>query len=130
MRTASLRLSIIILMNNLRYLTEVKKDGLSGKGIYFSEFPLYQFGSEQMKVFLDIRNPITKNTEIEGMREINSSGIPTKMIADVLERFPDFDGVMNRSEMTVRDSITSQISHRQQRRLLNKPEYPLSKASC
>lgn len=33
------------------------KDGLSGKGIYFSEYPLPQFGENQMKVYLKIDNP-------------------------------------------------------------------------
>lgn len=79
------------------------KDGLGGKGIYFSEYPLPQFGKNQMKVYLKIENPITRKTEIEGMREINSSGMPTKFIADIFEKFPQFDGIINRSEIVVKN---------------------------
>lgn len=77
-----------------------QKDGLSGKGIYFSEYPLPQFG-KPMSVYLKIENPITPYTELDGMREINSSGIPTKFIADIFDQFPQFDGVKNRSETVV-----------------------------
>lgn len=79
-----------------------EKDGLSGKGIYFSEYPLGQFGENVMSVYLRIRAPITRQTEVPGMREINSAGIPTKMVPDVLDQFPEFDGVINRMDITVK----------------------------
>ena len=78
------------------------RSGLSGKGIYFSEHPLPQFGGIEMKVYLSIQNPITPKTELTGMREINSSGLPTKFIDDIFEKFPDFDGIINRSEIVVK----------------------------
>jgi len=49
------------------------RDGLSGKGIYFLKYPLPMFGQNRMAVFLNIRNPITRETELEGMRERNSA---------------------------------------------------------
>ncbi len=76
--------------------------GLGGRGIYFSEYPLPQFGCRVIKVYLKIENPITKDTELPGMREINSSGIPTKFIDDIFEKFPQFDGIINRSEIVVK----------------------------
>lgn len=79
-----------------------EKDGLSGKGIYFSEYPLGQFGENVMSVYLRIHAPITRQTEVPGMREINSAGIPTKMVPDVLDQFPEFDGVINRMDITVK----------------------------
>jgi hypothetical protein len=79
------------------------KDGLSGKGIYFSTYPLGQYGKNQIEAYLNIRNPITRETELDGMREINSSGIPTKFIPDIFEKFPQFDGIINRSEIVVKD---------------------------
>lgn len=79
-----------------------EKDGLSGKGIYFSEYPLGQFGENVMSVYLRIHAPITRQTEKPGMREINSAGIPTKMVPDVLDQFPEFDGVINRMDITVK----------------------------
>lgn len=79
-----------------------EKDGLSGRGIYFSEYPLGQFGENVMSVYLKIHAPITRQTEMPGMRETNSAGIPTKMVADVLDQFPDFDGVINRMDVTVK----------------------------
>lgn len=79
-----------------------EKDGLSGKGIYFSEYPLGQFGENVMSVYLRIHAPITRQTEKPGMREINSAGIPTKMVPDVLDQFPEFDGVVNRMDITVK----------------------------
>lgn len=89
---------------NFSVFREGKNGGLSGNGIYFSEYPLWQFGPVQIQAFLDIRHPITSETELDGMHEINSSGLPTRFIPDVLDRFPQFDGVMNRDEMTVRSS--------------------------
>jgi hypothetical protein len=78
-----------------------EKDGLSGKGIYFSDYPLNQYGSKVISVYLKILSPITRQTELPGMRELNSAGIPTKIISDVFDKFPAFDGVMNRMEITV-----------------------------
>ena len=79
------------------------KGGLGGNGIYFSEYPLPQFGRIQMKVYLKIESPITKDTELEGMREINSSGMPTRFIQNIFEKFPQFDGIINRSEIVVKN---------------------------
>jgi hypothetical protein len=93
--------------NSSAKFSEFKKgnsDGLSGDGIYFSEHPLAQFGSNQYEVFLKLENPITKDNQVDGMREINSSGIPVKMKKNVLELFPDHDGIKNRQEVVVRDS--------------------------
>ncbi|WP_409934852.1 LPD5 domain-containing protein [Rheinheimera sp. MMS21-TC3] len=79
-----------------------ERSGLSGKGIYFSDSPLPQFGKRQIKAYLKIENPITRKTELPGMREINSSGMPTKFIDDIFEKFPEFDGIINRSEIVVK----------------------------
>lgn len=86
--------------------TEFKKrinSGLSGNGIYFSEYPLHQHGAKAMRVYLKIINPINRKTELDGMRELNSSGIPVKFIDNIFEQFAQFDGVINRSEMVVKD---------------------------
>jgi hypothetical protein len=86
--------------------TEFKKgvnSGLSGNGIYFSEYPLHQHGAIAMRVYLKIINPINRKTELDGMREINSSGIPVKFIDNVFEMFAQFDGIINRSEMVAKD---------------------------
>lgn len=82
-----------------------EKDGLSGKGIYFSKYPLPQCGNRQISAYLKIERPIKRNTEKTGMREINSAGIPTKMIPDVFDKFPEFDGIMNRMEIVVKDPM-------------------------
>ena len=96
---------LVVYHHTENHFTEFRQGkGLSGDGIYFSEYPLAQFGNIQMKVFLNIRNPITRDTEVEGMREINSARIPIKMVDDVLDKFPEFDGVINRSEITVKNS--------------------------
>lgn len=78
------------------------RSGLGGRGIYFSEYPLPQFGNRQMKAYLRIENPITRATELPGMRVMNSAGIPTKFIDDIFEKFPEFDGIINRSEIVVK----------------------------
>ena len=80
-----------------------ERDGLSGKGIYFSRNPMNFYGGETVEAFLNIRNPITKWNEKDGMREINSSGIPTKIIKDVYEKFPEFDGLIYPNEITVKN---------------------------
>lgn len=81
-----------------------ERSGLSGRGIYFSDSPLPQFGERQIKAYVKIENPITRDTELPGMREINSSGIPTKFIDDIFEKFPEFDGIINRSEIVVKSA--------------------------
>lgn len=86
--------------------------GLSGDGIYFSEYPLRQFGSEVTEYFLNIRNPVTS----ESTQEQRYDPLYENLIRDssrysyyVYQRgalkknwhelAPEFDGVINRSEI-------------------------------
>ncbi|WP_417212032.1 hypothetical protein [Acinetobacter venetianus] len=108
---------MIVYHNTSAEFTEFKKGekaGLSGKGIYFSEYPLGQHGSNRLDVFLNIRNPITRKSEKEGMRVLALDGMPMQMIPDVLEKFPEFDGIINRSELVVKNpnQIKSATSNR------------------
>lgn len=108
---------MVVYHNTNAEFSEFKKGenaGLSGKGIYFAEYPLGQHGSKRLDVFLNIRKPITRATEKEGMRVISSNGMPMQMIPDVLEKFPEFDGIINRSEIVVNNpnQIKSATSNR------------------
>lgn len=97
---------MVVYHNTTAEFTEFKKGevaGLSGKGIYFAEYPLGQHGSNRMDVFLNIRKPITRKTEMDGMRVVNSDGMKMQMIPDVFDKFPEFDGVINRSEIVVKN---------------------------
>lgn len=77
-----------------------ERAGLSGKGIYFSPDGVGIWGKNIMRCFLNIRNPLTREN---APREVNNGGM-SAVIADVFERFPQFDGVMlRRDEITVRD---------------------------
>lgn len=96
----------VVYHNTSAEFTEFKKGektGLSGIGIYFAEYPLGQHGSNRMDVFLNIRNPITRQTEQEGMRVTDLYGASLQMIPDVFEKFPEFDGIINRSEIVVKN---------------------------
>lgn len=96
---------MVVFHNTNADFTTFKKgirSGLAGNGIYFSEYPLPQFGNRQIKAYLKIENPITRATELPGMRVLNSAGIPTKFIDDIFEKFPEFDGIINRSEIVVK----------------------------
>ena len=41
-----------------------------------------------MPVYLKIKNPMTKANEPDGAREVNSSGLKTKIIPDFFEKYP------------------------------------------
>ena len=84
--------------------------GLSGDGIYFSEYPLHQFGSEVTEYFLNIRNPITtESASDERYDPLYENLIDGSMYSHYVyqrgglkknwhELAPEFDGVMNRNE--------------------------------
>ena len=83
-----------------------ERAGLSGKGIYFAiggqGVPSY--GSNTIKAFLNIRNPLTRELlETDMYSSINNNG-NSAIQADVFEKYPEFDGVMvRRDEITVKD---------------------------
>ena len=84
--------------------------GLSGDGIYFSEYPLHQFGSEVTEYFLNIRNPITtESASDERYDPLYANLIDGSLYSHYVyqrgglkknwhELAPEFDGVMNRNE--------------------------------
>lgn len=101
-----------------------EKDGISGKGIYFSESPMRVYGSNVTGVFLNIRNPIqtattetdglslkenVKDSKYDGMFEQANAGSRTseqfyirgQIKQNWHELFPQFDGVMNNQEVVV-----------------------------
>ena len=87
--------------------------GLSGDGIYFSEYPLHQFGSEVTEYFLNIRNPITtESASDERYDSLYENLIDGSMYSHYVyqrgglkknwhELAPEFDGVINRNETVV-----------------------------
>ncbi|MFD1244867.1 ADP-ribosyltransferase-containing protein [Paralysiella testudinis] len=86
--------------------------GLSGDGIYFSEYPLGQFGSHVTEVFLNIRNPLNRETTKDEKYDAAYENLHLEEAAecffmrgflkkDALKLFPEFDGVHNRSESVV-----------------------------
>ena len=76
------------------------RPGLSGKGIYFSPDGVGIWGRNIMRVFLNVRNPLTKNN---APFAVNNGGM-SKVIPDVFDKYPEYDGVMlRRDEITVRD---------------------------
>ena len=86
--------------------------GLSGDGIYFSEYPLGQFGQHVTEVFLNIRNPLNRETTKDEKYDAAYENLHLEEAAerffmrgflkkDALKLFPEFDGVHNRSESVV-----------------------------
>ena len=65
-----------------------ERAGLSGKGIFFSPYQQNLYGRNSMPVYLKIKNPMTKANEPDGAREVNSSGLKTKIIPDFFEKYP------------------------------------------
>lgn len=77
-----------------------ERDGLSGKGIYFSPDGVSIWGRNVMRCFLNVRHPLTREN---APREVNNGG-KSAVIPDVFEKYPEYDGVMiRRDEITVRD---------------------------
>jgi hypothetical protein len=80
-----------------------ERAGLSGKGIYFARESSRLYGNRLIEAYLNIKNPMTKENEPIGAREINSAGQPTRIIADFFDKFPQFDGIIARQEIVVKD---------------------------
>lgn len=81
-----------------------EKDGLSGKGIYFG-YNRMPYGKRTIAAYLKMENPMTyqETYEIDGVRE-TANRIKMKIIPDVYEKFPQFDGIIGRDEVTVKDA--------------------------
>ena len=88
--------------NRFEVFREGTRGGKSGNGIYFSPKPLKRFGAEEYAVFLDLRNPLTKENAPEGVLE-KTGNIVTGVNAEKFDAHPEFDGAMiHPVEMTVR----------------------------
>lgn len=88
---------------NFTVFKKGERAGLSGKGIYFSPYQQNIYGRNSMPVYLKIENPMTKANEPDGAREINSSGLKTNIIPDFFEKFPEYDAIIQRDEVVVKD---------------------------
>ena len=79
------------------------RGGKSGNGIYFSARPLNRFGGERYEVFLNLRNPLTKENAPEGV--LSKMGrIVTEVDTEAFDAHPEFDGAMVfPTEVTVRE---------------------------
>ena len=103
-----------------------ENNGISGKGIYFSEYPMRFYGDNVLSVFLNIRNPVqssTTETNNLSLTENVSAGKYDNLFEQMNENsktsnmfyvrgqikqnwnelFPEFDGVMNGQEVVVKN---------------------------
>jgi len=79
------------------------RGGKSGNGIYFSYRPLEQFGGERYAVFLNLRNPLTKENAPEGVLK-KMGRMVMGVDAEAFDQHPEFDGAMAvNTEVTVRE---------------------------
>lgn len=88
---------------NFTVFKKGERAGLSGKGIYFSPYQQNIYGRNSMPVYLKIENPMTKANEPDGAREKNSSGFKTKIIPDFFEKYPEYDAIIQRDEVVVKN---------------------------
>ena len=86
-----------------------ERTGLSGKGIYFG-YSRMPYGDKTLKCYLKMENPISyKDTyKIDGVREV-INGQPQRIVSDFYDKFPQYDGVLGRDEVTVKKSFSNQI---------------------
>ncbi|WP_155397707.1 LPD38 domain-containing protein [Haemophilus haemolyticus] len=103
-----------------------ENNGISGKGIYFSEYPMRFYGDNVLSVFLNIRNPVqSATTETNNLsltenvsaskydnlfEQMNENSKTSSMFyvrgqikQNWNELFPEFDGIMNGQEVVVKN---------------------------
>ena len=89
--------------NSFEVFRKGTRGGKSGNGIYFSKKPLKRFGGEEYAVFLNLRNPLTKDNAPDGVLGKMGS-IVTEVKTEEFDKHPEFDGAMVFPvEVTVRD---------------------------
>ena len=80
-----------------------EQQGLLGKGIYFTDYPQQFYGDNTFKVFLKANNPVLFSDLPDGARELSSSGLKMGGIPDFFEKFPQYDAIISRDEVVVKD---------------------------
>ena len=79
-------------------------NGILGKGIYFSDYSQGIYGKNIIQAYLTAKNPVRFSDLPKGAREINSSGYETRVIDDFFEKFPQYDAIVSRDEIVVKNS--------------------------